>query len=531
MSKLVLYGKESRDKILAGVDLLANVVKVTEGPRGRNVVLGQRAIGQSPKVTRDGVTVSNYVDPKDPTMQLGSDLVREAAQKTDNAMGDGTTASIVLAQAMIHAGYDLIERQSANPMAMDRGIRKAVQVITDQLQLAAQEANGARILQVATVSAHGDTEIGNLVATAIEKAGREGIVTAEPSTTSETRVEVVAGLELEKANLLHPAFMTNLEEMKAELIDCRILLWEGVLSSAKSLVPILKQALEASAPLLIVAGGFEAEALAVIIKVRAEKGLPLAAVRIEHYGDRRREVLRDLAALTGGKAFTEDMGTKVDSVLLADLGTARKVVVDMSKTQIIDGRGKQDELVGRLNMIRQTIETAQPGEKSVLKRRLAALQGGITVIKVGGVTVTEMEEKRDRVIDALGAAKAAIAGGVVAGGGMALLRASEALIVKRKAVPKDEQTGFDVVNFACRSIVRQIVENAGLASHDILPFLETTPNVGFNAMNGEFENLFETGILDPVRVITESLKNAAAVAGSILTLGATVAEVPDGKAN
>jgi len=534
MSKLVLHEQEARAKIIAGVDFLADAVKVTEGPRGRIVILGQRALGMSPKCTRDGVTVSNYVDPTDPTEQMGADLIREACQKTDNVAGDGTTATATLAQAMIHSGFDKIggewdfdadARIYANPLAMERGIHKAVDLVISQLRYIASPATPEQVFQVATVSAHGDVEIGRLVAQAIETAGRDGIVTAEPSTTSETHVDTVPGLELEKSNLISPAFITHPEEMKAELHECRILLWEGVLASAKSLAPILNQVLETNTPLLIVAGGYEAEALAIIILARTKKGLPIVAVRMEHYGDRRREVMRDIAVLTGGQAYTEDLGIKIDSVKLTSLGIARKVVVDMSKTQIVEGRGKQDELVGRLNNIRASMESVPPSERATLKRRLAALQGGITVIKVGGVTVTEMEEKRDRVIDALSAAKAAIAEGVVPGGGTALLQARAGIAAQRATVDDDELPGFDVVDEACCAVAGQIAENAGLDREEVLSYLEATPNIGFNAMNGKYEDLFEIGILDPVRVVIESLKNAAAVSCSLLTMGATVSEI------
>lgn len=547
MSKTVMDAQFARINILAGVDFLANVVRVTEGPRGRNVILGQRALGQSPKVTRDGVTVSNYVDPADPTMQMGADLIREAAQKTDNAVGDGTTASIVLAQAMIHKGFALIEgydeavpsdfgsldhpcpvqvvKKFANPMAMERGIHKATDAVIAQLHKMAVEATPERVRQVATVSAHGETAIGTLVADAVLKAGRDGVVTAEPSSTSETTVSTVAGLELEKSSLIHPSFITHPEEMKAVLLDARILLWEGVIATAKSLVPILNQTMLADpqVPLLIVAGGFEAEALAVIINNRIKYRWPIIAVRMEHYGDRRREVMRDIAALTGGTAYTEDMGVNLEKVTVGTLGSARKIITDMSKTQIIEGRGNQEVLLGRVTNIRQSMEDAAPAEKSILKRRLAALTGGITVIKVGGVTVTEMEEKRDRVVDAMSAAKAALDGGVVAGGGTALLRARVAISAIKSHVPAEEVPGLEVVYAACGAIAKQIADNAGLNGQEILDKLLAS-DLGFDAMTGKFYDLLVAGIVDPVNVVAESLKNASAVSCSILTMGATVAE-------
>lgn len=521
MSKTIQHGQDARDALLRGINFLADAVKITEGPRGRNCILGQRGLGQTPKVTRDGVTVSNYADPSDPTEQLGADLIREAAQKTDNAVGDGTTASIVLAQSMVHAGFEMI-KEGANPMAMERGIHKATEVVIEQLRRMAVTVSGEKVFQVATVSAHGDVEIGRLVADAVQKAGKDGVVTAEPSSTSETYVESVAGLELDKSNLISTAFITHPAEMKAELPDCRILLWEGVIATAKSIVPILKQVNEIQNPLIIIAGGYEAEALACIIKNKASLGLPLIAVRMEAYGERRKEVMRDIAALTGGKAYTEDMGMKIENVKLVELGQARKVVTSMSKTQIIEGKGNQAELAGRVDYIRDQIDSASPAEKSIYRKRLAALLGGITVIKVGGVTVTEMEEKKDRVIDAMSAAKAAIESGVVPGGGTALLHASTAIFGLKSGT--GEADGYQVVHTACKSIVKQIAENAGIKGETMLSQLMATPNLGFNAFTENFEDLVDTGIIDPVKVVIESLKNASAVACSILTMGATVAE-------
>lgn len=534
MSKIVSYGEEARHDLLQGVDFLANAVKVTEGPRGRNVILGQRALGQSPKVTRDGVTVANYVDPKHPTVQLGADLIREAAQKTDNAVGDGTTASIVLAQAMVHLGFEKI-KSGANPMAMERGMAKAADAVIEQVKKSAVKVDPLtsegeqKIDQVATVSAHGDTVIGGLVSGAIIKAGPDGVVTAEPSVTSDTYVQRVAGIELDKSNLISQVFITNPDEMKGELADAKILLWEGVIATAKSVVPLLKQIHELGTPLLIVSGGYEAEALACIINNKSKLALPLIAVRFDSYGQSRKDIMADIAALTGGLAFTEDLGRKFESIKLEELGAARKVIVDMRKTQIIEGRGDQAKLKGRVDHIRTQLDTAVEPEKSKLKRRLAALLGGITIIKVGGVTVTEMEEKRDRVVDALGAARAAVASGIVAGGGTALFRAREVLLGLE--LPDTEKKGADVVFEACESIVRQIAENAGYSKHDIIAQLKATDTLGFNAFSGKFENLIETGIIDPVHVVCEALKNSTTVARSIITMGATVAEENTEKIN
>jgi chaperonin GroEL len=522
MSKKTQYGEDARQAIMRGVDFLVDAVALTEGPRGRNCILGQRALGQTPKVTRDGVTVANYVDPVDPTEQMGADLIREACQKTDNVVGDGTTCTAVLARAMIHNGFDLIAK-GANPLAMERGIHKATALVIERLHQMAVEVSGEKVFQVATVSAHGDTEIGWLVAEAVEKAGKDGIVTAEPSVTAKTFVENAPGLELEKSNLLSPVFITHPEEMKAELPNCRILLWEGVISSAKAVVPILSQVKADNTPLLIIAGGFDAEALACIIKNKVALALPVNAVRAEAYGDRRKEVMRDIAALIGGTAYTEDMGMKIETVDLKKLGVARKVVTTMAKTQIIDGKGSQAELVGRIANIRVAIEAAAPAEQPLLKTRLAALLGGITIIKVGGTTVTEMEEKRDRVIDALSAAKAAVESGVVAGGGAALIHASAA--IPKRWADRGEECGMDVVAVACSAVLRQIADNAGQDADVILLRIGDEKSTGYNAFTNAFENLVDAGIIDPVKVICEALKNAAAVACSILTTGATVSEI------
>ena len=528
MSKIIKHDKDARDAVLRGVDTLADVVKLTEGPRGRNIILGQRRLGQSPKISRDGVTAANYTDMEDPTEQMGADLIREAAQKTDNVVGDGTTATITLAQAMIHAGFDMIEA-GANPMAMERGIHKATDAVVARLRMMAVDTTPEKILQVATVSAHGEISIGLLVADAVRKAGKDGVTTVEPSSTSETYVDSVAGLELEKSNLISPAFITHPSEMKAELLDCRILLWEGVIATANSIVPLLSQVNATLRPgkiptaLLIIAGGYEAEALACIIKNKVALGLPLTAVRMEAYGERRKEVMRDIAALIGGKAYTEDLGMKIETVNLAELGQARKVVTTMAKTQIIEGRGNQEELAGRVQMIRTAMETAAPIEKRILQTRLAALLGGITIIKVGGVTVTEMEEKKDRVVDALSAARAAAESGIVAGGGTALLQAAAILPLLKLSV--EENAGRMVVQLACRSVIMQIAENAGMDSELVLAQTMATPDLGYNAMTGTFENLIVTGIIDPVKVVIEALRNASAVSCSILTMGATVSEI------
>jgi chaperonin GroEL len=431
---------------------------------------------------------------------------------------------------MITTGFDLIER-GANPMSMERDIHRAVDKIITTLSTMKEDVDDKKIFQVATVSAHGDEEIGRLVAKAVKMAGRDGVVTAEPSTTSETYVDQVAGIELPKSSLLHQSFITHPEEVKAELTDCRILLWEGVLGSAKSLVPLLKQIKDENAPVLIVAGGFEAEALSMLINNKIRLALQLNVVRLEAYGESRKNLLYDIAALTGGRVFLEADGMKIDNVKLSDLGMARKVVTTMSNTKIIDGKGKQADLTGRVDGLKRAIEESIEGaERTALRRRLAALIGGITIIKVGGVTVTEMEEKKDRVVDAMSAAKAAIESGIVAGGGTALFRA-------RVSLNQSEGTGFEVVREACTAVVKQIATNAGAEPKEIVKRLDSTmashsnpkfstlSAVGYNAYSDSFEDLVVTGVIDPVKVVIESLRNAAAVACSILTMGAVISEI------
>lgn len=526
--KVVKHGAEARDAIMRGVNFLADAVVLTEGPRGRTAILGQRALGQTPRVSRDGVSVCNYVDCSDPTEQLGSDLVREASQKTDNVVGDGTTATVTLARSMIQSGFAFI-KNGANPIAIERGIHRAVDAVVAEIKHTAIPVDDNKIFQVATVAAHGDAEIGKLVADAVVKAGPDGVVTSELSSTSDTYVDSVAGLELQKSNLIHGSFITHPETMSAEWSDCRILLWEGVIGAAKSLVPILSQIKDAgTTPLLIIAGGYEAEALAVIINNRIRIALPVVAVRLEAYGDRRKELLRDIAALTGCTAYTEDMGKKIETVKLAELGQARKVVVNMTKTQILGGKGNQSEIVGRVDSIRLAMTTAPPLEKSILQTRLAALLGGISILKIGGVTITEAEEKRDRVVDALSAAKAAVASGIVAGGGHALFQASN--IIHGLKLSPDEKMGTLVVHHACHEILKQIAINAGVSSESILSRAMATTHLGYNAVSDEFEDLIATGIVDPAAVVIEALKNAAAVSCSLLTMGCTVAEVQE-KAN
>jgi len=522
MSKTVKFGQESKDAILRGVNLIADAVALTEGPRGRTAILGQRALGQTPRVTRDGVSVANYVDCSDPTEQLGSDLVREASQKTDNSVGDGTSATITLARDMVQSGFEFL-KNGANPMAVERGIHRAVAAVIAEIQRVAIPVDANKIFQVAMVAAHGDAEIGKLVAAAVVKAGPDGVVTSDLSSTSDTYVDSVAGLELPKSNLIHGAFITHPETMSAEWSDCRILLWEGVIGTAKSLVPILSQIKDAGTiPLLIISGGYEAEALAVIINNRIRAALPVVAVRLEAYGERKKELLRDIAALTGGTAYTEDMGKKIETLKLAELGQAHKVVVNMTKTQILGGKGNQADLTGRVDSIRSAMIAAAPLEKSILQTRLAALLGGISIIKVGGVTITEAEEKRDRVVDALSAARAAVASGIVAGGGQALFHAG--VVVHGLKVSPEERLGVLVVHHACRAILKQLATNAGVSSEAVLARAMASASLGYNVITDEFEDLIATGIIDPAAVVTEALKNAAAVSCSLLTMGCTVAE-------
>jgi chaperonin GroEL len=527
LNKIIVCGDEARKALLRGVDAVANPVKATLGPRGRNVVLDRSlSMGLSPLVTKDGVTVANFVLPNDPLDRLGAHLCREAAQKTVDHAGDGTTTSTLLVQAMCHAGMRLLA-SGANSAALKRGMDKASEAVIDAVKRMAAPVSGDMIRQIAAISANGDEDIGRLIASAVERVGKDGIMTVEESSTLETHLEVVDGMQI-PSGYLSPNFITDVERMQVVFEDALILLYEGTIGTAKSLVPILKQLSEASQPLLIVAGDYNNEALAALVLNKAKNGLWTCAVRSSAFGTRRKELLCDIAALTGGKAITEDTGIKLESVKLSDLGGAKKIIVDRNSTTITRGAGSLKDIEGRVLECRTLLEqTKDATEKKQLHERLAGLAGGIAVIKVGAATEAEMREKKDRVEDAMHAAKCAAEEGIVAGGGLALLRASNSARRSLDLAP-DEAMGAQIVLEACEAPLKQIADNAGVSGEAVVEKVRPVAGhgYGFNARSGKYEDLVEAGVIDPSKVVTEALKNATSIAGAILTSDAVVAEVP-----
>lgn len=521
-AKIVHHGQESRDAILRGVDLLANAVKVTLGPKGRNVVIGRRAFGHDPMVTKDGVTVASHVNPTDPCEQIGADLLRSAAQKTVDNAGDGTTTAVVLAQAMLHAGFKALEA-GASPIAIKRGMDRACEAITAAIRQMAIPATGDMLLSVARISSNGDESLAQIVSDALAQVGKDGVITVEESRTLNTHLEVVTGLQL-NSGFLSPYFITNPHTMKCEYDNPLICLWEGKLSSAKALVPLLNVQDMHERPLLIIAGEYDNEAISVLAINRIRKHRQICAVTTGAFGDRRRELLRDVAAITGATAFTEDLGAKIENVMVTDLGTARKIIVDEKRTLVIGSQSAAE----RISDVHKQLLSAEGVEKLHLQARLSGLTGGVAIIKVGAVTEVEMKEKKDRAEDAMYAVKAAAEEGVVEGGGMALIRAGLYIA---------ERTDFDfsgpgerivlrpgerIVLHAIGSPLKQIAENAGETG--VMDKVRTQ-GCGYDAAADVYHDLIAAGILDPAKVVIEALKNAVSVAGMILTTEAMVAEV------
>ena len=525
LTKIILSGDEARQALLRGVDAVANPVKATLGPRGRNVVLDRSiSMGLTPLVTKDGVTVANFVLPNDPLEKLGAHLCREAAQKTVDHAGDGTTTSTLLVQAMCHAGMRLLA-SGANPAALKRGMEKAAELIAAQVKASASPVAGDMIKQIATVSANGDEKIGELIAQAVEKVGKDGVIQLEESQTLETYLEIVDGLQI-PSGYLSPNFVTDPERMQVVYENALILLYEGTIGTAKSLVPLLKQINEVNQPLLIIAGDYNNEVLAALVLNR-RNGILSCAVKSGAFGDRRRELLRDIAALTGGVAITEDQGIKLESVLLAQLGKAKKVVVDHQLATIAQGEGKAKDIEGRILEARTLLEREKDATaRKALQERLAGLAGGIALIRVGAATEAEMREKKDRVEDAMYAAKCAAQEGIVPGGGLALLRASQE-VRRELQLEQEEMLGAQIVLDSCSEPLKQIAENAGLSGDAVVEKIRPTAKFGYglNARTGKYEDLLEAGVIDPCKVVTEALKNATSIAAVILTSEAVVAEV------
>ncbi|HEX7774788.1 MAG TPA: chaperonin GroEL [Pyrinomonadaceae bacterium] len=530
MAKQVIHGEDSRAAILRGINQLADAVKITLGPKGRNVVIDKKF--GSPTITKDGVTVAKEIELKDSLENMGAQMVREVASKTSDVAGDGTTTATVLAQAIFREGVKTVAA-GANPMALKRGIDKAVERATDEIKRLAKPVKGDAIAQVGTVSANGDYTIGNIIAEAMNKVGKDGVITVEESRTMETALEVVEGMQFDRG-YLSPYFVTDPERMEAVLENPLILINEKKISSMKDLLPLLEQVAKLGKPMLIIAEDVEGEALATLVVNKLRGTLNIAAVKAPGFGDRRKAMLEDIAILTGGKVISEDLGIKLENVKLEDLGRAKKVTIDKDNTTIVEGVGKQADIEGRVKTLRAQIEdTTSDYDREKLQERLAKLVGGVAVIKVGAATETEMKEKKARVEDAMHATRAAVEEGIVPGGGVALVRAAKALekfeISKDGEGDPDEQIGVNIVRRALEEPLRQIVQNAGKEGAVVVERVrsEKNENIGFNAATEQFEDLVKAGVIDPAKVTRTALQNAASIAGLMLTTEAMVSEIPE----
>ncbi|MES1198798.1 MAG: chaperonin GroEL [Pseudomonadota bacterium] len=523
-AKVVNFGSDARERMLAGVDILANAVKVTLGPKGRNVVI-EKSFG-APRTTKDGVTVAKEIELEDKFMNMGAQLVREVASKTNDEAGDGTTTATVLAQAIVREGMKAVA-SGRNPMDLRRGIDKAVSAIVEDLKKRAKKIGGSEeIAQVGTISANGDTDIGKFLSDAMAKVGNEGVITVEEAKSLETELDVVEGMQFDRG-YLSPYFITNADKMEATLEDPVVLLFEKKISSLQPMLPILEAVVQSQRPLLIIAEDVEGEALATLVVNKLRGGLKVAAVKAPGFGDRRKAMLEDIAVLTGGQVISEDLGIKLENVTLDMLGKAKKVVVKKDDTTVVDGAGAKKDIEARVSQIRKQIEdTTSDYDKEKLQERLAKLAGGVAVIKVGGATEVEVKERKDRVDDALNATRAAVEEGIVPGGGVALLRAAFKLNIKGDN--DDQNVGIRIVQRALESPIRQIVENAGVEGSIVVGKLRESKdeNFGFNAQTEEYVDMLKAGIIDPVKVVRIALQDAASVAGLIITTEASIAEAP-----
>ncbi len=526
MAKHIAYGEESRRALLAGMNRLADAVKVTLGPKGRNVII-EKKFG-SPTITKDGVTVAKEIELEDKLENTGAQMVREVASKTSDIAGDGTTTATVLAQAIFREGVKTVAA-GASPMALKRGIDKAVEKAVEEIQrLSKKVKDNEAIAQVGTISANGDATIGNLIAEAMGKVGQDGVITVEESRTLETALEVVEGMQFDRG-YLSPYFVTDPDRMEAIIEDAVILIHEKKISSMKDLLPLLEQVARGGKPLLIIAEDVEGEALATLVVNRLRGTLQVCAVKAPGFGDRRKAMLQDIAILTGGKAITEDLGIKLESIQLGDLGRAKKIVVDKDNTTIVEGGGKSSEIEGRVKQIRTQIEdTTSDYDREKLQERLAKLVGGVAVIKVGAATETELKEKKARVEDAMHATKAAVEEGIVPGGGVAFVRAQKAL-ENFKLDNEDENIGVGIVKRALEEPLRQIVANAGHEGAVVVDKVRSnkSANYGFNAETEEYGDMLAMGVVDPTKVTRYALQNAASIAGLLLTTEALISEVPE----
>ncbi len=524
-AKEVKFHTDARERMLRGVDVLANAVKVTLGPKGRNVVI-DKSFG-APRITKDGVSVAKEVELEDKFENMGAQMLREVASKTNDLAGDGTTTATVLAQAIVKEGAKAVA-SGMNPMDLKRGIDLAVDAVVKELKTNARKiTSNSEIAQVGTISANGDTEIGRYLAEAMEKVGNEGVITVEEAKTAETELEVVEGMQFDRG-YLSPYFVTNQDKMRVELEDPYILIHEKKLSNLQAMLPVLEAVVQSGKPLLIIAEDVEGEALATLVVNKLRGGLKIAAVKAHGFGDRRKAMLEDIAILTGGTVISEDLGIKLENVTLNMLGRAKKVAIEKENTTIIDGVGSKSEIDGRVAQIRAQIEdTTSDYDREKLQERLAKLAGGVAVIRIGGSTEVEVKEKKDRVDDALHATRAAVEEGILPGGGVALLRAVKALDNLGTA-NQDQRVGVDIVRRAIEAPVRQIAENAGAEGSVIVGKLreKTDFSFGWNAQTGEYGDLYAQGVIDPAKVVRTALQDAASVAGLLVTTEAMIAEKP-----
>jgi chaperonin GroEL len=527
MAKQILFKEDARAALLRGVNVISHAVKVTLGPKGRNVVLDKKF--GSPTITKDGVAVAKEIELKDHYENIGAQMIKEVASKTSDLAGDGTTTATVLAQAIYRGGLRNVTA-GANPMALQRGIDQAVEKVVEELKKMSKSTKDKKeIAQVATVASNNDKTIGSLIAEAMDKVGKDGVITVEEAKGMETILEVVEGMQFDRG-YLSPYMVTDPARMEAVLEDCLVLIYEKKLSVMKDMLPLLEQVAQSGKPLLIVAEDVEGEALATLVVNKLRGTLSSCAVKAPGFGDRRKAMLEDIATLTGGKAITEDLGVKLENLKLADLGRAKKVVVDKDNTTIIEGGGKTGAIEGRIKQIRAQIEeTTSDYDREKLQERLAKLAGGVAIIKVGAATETEMKERKARVEDALNATRAAVEEGIVPGGGVALLRAAAALDSRNLKLSGDEATGADIVRRALEEPIRQIVQNAGLEGSIVVEKIKASKDVayGFNAESNEYVDMIHAGIIDPTKVERVALQNAASIASLLLTTEAVITDLTE----
>jgi chaperonin GroEL len=524
MAKQITYSDNSRQAILRGVNQLADTVKITLGPKGRNVVLEKKFGG--PTITKDGVTVAKEIELKDPLENMGAQMVREVASKTSDVAGDGTTTATILAQAIFREGAKSVAA-GANPMALKRGIEAAVEMVVKEVKKVSKPVTGDMIAQIGAISANGDATIGNIIAEAMKKVGKDGVITVEESKTMVTELETVDGMQFDRG-YLSPYFVTDPQRMECVLEDPYILIHEKKISSMKDVLPILEQIARAGKPLLLISEEIEGEALATLVVNKLRGTLNVCAVKAPGFGDRRKAMLEDISILTGGKAIMEETGIKLEGVKLDDLGRAKRIAVDKDNTTIIDGAGGQKAIEGRIKQLRAQIEeTTSDYDREKLQERLAKLAGGVAIIKVGAATETEMKEKKARVEDALHATRAAVEEGIVPGGGIALLRAAAALNSLKP--DGDEQIGVNIIKRACQEPIRQITGNAGYEGAILIEkILDSRDlNYGFNAITGQYEDLVKSGVIDPTKVTLSALQNAASIGALMLTTEAMISEIPE----